>query len=667
MGFLDLFKSRSQAQIVAPASKKSFFASVANQLYSLTDNYQGLAQEGYAKNPYMFACVDQRASNLASLPIQVREGERIIENADILALFTNAIYNNENISLYDFFYFTSCFLDLAGEVYFYGADKENPAEIVLLNPSDVEVRTFGGSVDYYIGKKKIDKENEFFLCIKSFNPIDRYEGLAPASAAALSLDTNNAGRKYNSSLLQKHTKVSAILKGNAGEIPAEMREQFRNDFKAKVGGPTNAGDVLFMSGDIDYVEGQMRPVDMDWSNAMDLSGKEIAMAFKVPLELLGIGKATYENVKEAKLGFMQQTVLPQMQRILTAFQKALLPENQVLEVDLDNVEVIQKFRQDAKRQEYSAKADFSTKLYGAGIITQNEAREALGLEGISGGDIVKPSMPMIMSGDMKSLKAIQTFESVLSRTERLREKESLKLSRKLAKEFRKQEKAVMEAYEKAGGDLGVFRTLIERGAIDRIDSLSELLTDSRIEIISSVGSDLLSDLRKSFDLPVYTKETEGAGFNVYATAINDWVSNQTAKDVTDIDETTEKQIGEAVKAGIENGEGAAEIADRISGAFKDNILPVRSMLIARTEVTPAMNFAHVEVGKQIGIPLKKVWLAYGDTRVRDTHLAVSGTAVDMDSTFNVGFSRMGFAGDRTYNPDPAEVVNCRCTVGYKEI
>lgn len=667
MGFLDLFKSRSQAQIVAPASKKSFFASVANQLYSLTDNYQGLAQEGYAKNPYMFACVDQRASNLASLPIQVREGERIIENADILALFTNAIYNNENISLYDFFYFTSCFLDLAGEVYFYGADKENPAEIVLLNPSDVEVRTFGGSVDYYIGKKKIDKENEFFLCIKSFNPIDRYEGLAPASAAALSLDTNNAGRKYNSSLLQKHTKVSAILKGNAGEIPAEMREQFRNDFKAKVGGPTNAGDVLFMSGDIDYVEGQMRPVDMDWSNAMDLSGKEIAMAFKVPLELLGIGKATYENVKEAKLGFMQQTVLPQMQRILTAFQKALLPENQVLEVDLDNVEVIQKFRQDAKRQEYSAKADFSTKLYGAGIITQNEAREALGLEGISGGDIVKPSMPMIMSGDMKSLKALQTFESMLSRTERLREKESLKLSRKLAKEFRKQEKAVMEAYEKAGGDLGVFRTLIERGAIDRIDSLSELLTDSRIEIISSVGSDLLSDLRKSFDLPVYTKETEGAGFNVYATAINDWVSNQTAKDVTDIDETTEKQIGEAVKAGIENGEGAAEIADRISGAFKDNILPVRSMLIARTEVTPAMNFAHVEVGKQIGIPLKKVWLAYGDTRVRDTHLAVSGTAVDMDSTFNVGFSRMGFAGDRTYNPDPAEVVNCRCTVGYKEI
>ena len=666
MGFMDLFKAKNQTQIAAPApmSKKSFFASIANQLYGGTDNYIGLAQEGYAKNPYIFSCVDQRAANLAALPIQVREGDRVIENADILALFTNAIYNNENISIYDFFYFISCFLDLAGEAYFYGADKENPAEIVLLNPSDVEVRTFGGSVDYYIGKKKVDKEKEFFLCIKSFNPTDRYQGLAPASAAALSLDTNNAGRKYNASLLQKHTKVSAILKGNAGEIPAEMREQFRNDFKAKVGGPTNAGDVLFMSGDIDYVEGQMKPVDMDWSNAMDLSGKEIAMAFKVPLELLGIGKATYENVKEAKLGFMQQTVLPQMHRILVAFQKALLPEGQVLEVDLDNVEVIQKFRQDAKRQEYTAKADFSTKLYGAGIITQNEAREALGLEGISGGDIVKPTMPMIMSSDMRSLKALGSLQEMRKRVFKLREQESMRMFNKISKQFRKEKRSTLNFLEESRGDLNLFRTLILKDSLNRVEALQEVLDDSKIKIVERVGYSQLRDLQKAFDI---RQEKQAEEFDVFKDAVTNWVTNDTAKKVVGINKTTEKQIAKVVEDGINEGASITDIADGIDDLYLEQIIPNRSMVIARTETIPALNFGVVEAGKQSGIPLGKVWLSTPDERTRISHSEMEGVTVGMDEPFTIDADALNFPADSSLGASAENVIQCRCTIGYKEI
>ena len=664
MGFMDLFKGKSQTQIAAPVSKKSFFASIANQFYGSTDNYQGLAQEGYAKNPYMYACVDQRASNLAALPLQVISGERVIETAPVLDLFKNAIYNNENISLYDFFYFTSAFLDLAGEVFFWGDNKESPAEIILLNPSDVEIRTIGGTVEYYIGKKQVDKENEFFLCIKSFNPIERYQGLAPASAAALSLDTNNAGRKYNASLLQKHTKVSAILKGNAGEIPAEMREQFRNDFKAKVGGPTNAGDVLFMSGDIDYVEGQMKPVDMDWTNAMDLSGREIAMAFKVPLELLGVGKATYENVKEAKLGFMQQTVIPQMQRILIAFEKALLPENEHLEIDLNQVEVIQKFRQEAKHQELTAKSDFSTKLYGAGIITQNEAREALGLEGISGGDIVKPSMPMIMSSDMRSLKALDALGDMRKRTFRLREQESMRMFNKLTRQFRVEKKNTLALLEDSRGDLGLFKSLVLRSAADRVEALQEVLDNSKIKIVERVGLSQLRDLQKAFDI---RKEKQMDEFDVFKDAVTDWVTNDTAKKVVGINKTTEKQISKVVQNGIDDGLSITDIADGIDDLYLEQIIPNRSMVIARTETIPAINFGVVEAGKQSGIPLAKVWLSTPDERTRISHSEMEGVSVGMDEPFTIDADALNFPADSSLGASAENVIQCRCTIGYKEI
>ena len=663
MGFTDLFKRRTpQAEMLKPVPKKSFFATIANQLYGSTDNYQGVAQEGYAKNPYIFSCVDQRAANLAALPVEVVSGERVIENAPIISLFKNAIYNNENISLYDFFYFTSCFLDLAGEVYFWGDSKDNPTEIILLNPADVEIKNINNKVQYMIGKKTVNQESEFFLCIKSFNPNDRYRGLAPSSAAALSLDTNNAGRKYNASLMQKHTKVSAILKGNAGEIPAEMRDQFRNEFKARVGGPTNAGDVLFMSGDIDYIEGQMKPVDMDWLNAMDLSGKEIAMAFKVPLELLGIGKATYENVKEAKLGFMQQVVVPQMQRILIAFEKALLNENEKLVINLDEVEVIQKFRQEAKRQEYTAKAEFSTSLYQSGIITQNEAREALGLDSLAGGDIVLPSLPIV--SDVKSMKTITSFAEMRRITERARERESLKLSKKLATEFRKQEKEVLKALDDSRGDLGLFKTLIANSALDRIERLTDLLIDGKLGIIQRVGLEQLKELKKAFP-SMNTKQLDE--FDIYTEAVSNWVYTQTAKDVTGIDQTTENQIANAVQEGIDLGQGVDEIADSIQQAFKQNITSVRAMVIARTETAPAMNFGIVEAGKQAGVPLQKVWLAYGDSRTRESHRLMNGKAIDMDDVFKIGVNKLAFPADRSFNAAPSETIQCRCTIGYKEI
>lgn len=673
MGFLDLFKKQKPVKALPSASKKSFFATIASQLsIGGRSGFESAAEQGFNRNPYIFACVDQRASNFASLPISIEDNDRQIDNHDILMLLKNAVYNNERISQHDFLYMISAFLDLAGSVYIWGDDIKRPSELVLLSPSDVEVRDFNGSVIYRIGQKVINQEQEFFLHLKGFNPLSKVLGLSPANSCSLSIDTNNAGRTYNASLMEKHTKISAWIKGNAGEIPAEMREQFRQEFKQKAGGATNAGDVVFISGDIDVVEGQMKPVDMDWLNAMELSGKEIAMAYKVPLELLGVGRATYENVKEAKLGFMIQTVLPQMQKLLTALEMKLLPDGKLkLLVDLDDVELIQKARQEAKHKELTAKAAHATQLYQAGIITQNEAREVLGLDRLGGGDIIKPSFMLTADPQQAKIKLPNVTET-RANIERFRNSESRSLSGKISSEFKTQYKNIQTALQNANGDLDLFKTLMTDYLQSRQESFSAILDQGKMQAIKNIGGFQVRELEKQLASRNVKVDFE---FDSFTEAVSDWVFAQTADKVVGVNRHTKNLIADIVQKQINLGGSIVDTASDIDELFLKQIIPNRSMVIARTEVIPALNFGVLEASKQVadraGITLRKRWIASFDERTRDSHKKLhKATAANpilhsenfMLETDDGQFQKLRIPGDSTLGASAEETIQCRCAV-----
>ena len=70
--------------------------------------------------------------------------------------------------------------------------------------------------------------------------------------------------------------------------------------------------------------------------------------------------------------------------------------------------------------------------------------------------------------------------------------------------------------------------------------------------------------------------------------------------------------------------------DRITGAYKDRLLGYRGEVIARTETLAALQAGKMEAarqlvdsGKVLPSQVKKVWRATGDSRTRDTHLALN--------------------------------------------
>ncbi len=95
---------------------------------------------------------------------------------------------------------------------------------------------------------------------------------------------------------------------------------------------------------------------------------------------------------------------------------------------------------------------------------------------------------------------------------------------------------------------------------------------------------------------------------------------------------------------------------------------VRARRISRTETVTAANRGALANAKTSGIEMNKEWIAITDNRTRHSHLTADGKTVGIDESFVVDGQTMEYPGDRVQDngldTSAANVINCRCTLGY---
>lgn len=146
----------------------------------------------------------------------------------------------------------------------------------------------------------------------------------------------------------------------------------------------------------------------------------------------------------------------------------------------------------------------------------------------------------------------------------------------------------------------------------------------------------------------------GLSFDVLQPGLSKYVAEHAAELVQGIADTTRSALRDALKAGLEAGEGIPDLRKRIeeSGAFA----PSRAELIARTETTTVTNAAGRESlsnwAAENDAKVFKQWLATQDDRTREEHAAMDGEEVEIDRLFSNGLLAPG---------EP----NCRCSLIYR--
>ena len=153
--------------------------------------------------------------------------------------------------------------------------------------------------------------------------------------------------------------------------------------------------------------------------------------------------------------------------------------------------------------------------------------------------------------------------------------------------------------------------------------------------------------------------------------VQTYIATVTASKVTQVSETTKKQIRQAIKKGIAEGLAINEIRKIIRQ--NKSFSPYRSTMIARTETHSAMNYGNFEISKTLGLnnPVKQ-WNAAQDDRTREWHRNMDGKVVARDDVFKVMTpikgggaveKRMMYTGDYQ-NGGGSNVINCRCFTLY---
>ncbi|MGM0423177.1 MAG: phage portal protein [Pseudomonadota bacterium] len=394
MGFIRGFKRRRTAdpEVAQKASAAGHLTVQLgqNQPQFTPRRYDRLADEGYLKNVIVYRCIRLIAQNVAAVPWQVKQGrgphKTVLEDHPLAALLKRP---NPTQSYAEFVESVCGFMLIAGNSYIEAVAPEDaaPRELWVLRPDRMQVipgkqgipKAYRYSVDGQYLDYPVDAVTGKtpLLHLKAFHPLNDWYGMSPLEAAAYSIDQHNEAAKWNTGLLQSSGRPSGALiykPGGEGQdsLTDEHRQTLKAELEAYYQGGNNAGRPMVLEGGLDWREMALSPKDMDWTAGKDLAAREIALAFNVPPQLVGIeGSLTYANFEQARLAFYDDAVLPLMDHIRDELNNWLAP---VFGPDISL---------DYNRNAIEALAPRREKIWNrvkdADFMTLNEKRASLGL------------------------------------------------------------------------------------------------------------------------------------------------------------------------------------------------------------------------------------------------------------------------------------------------
>jgi HK97 family phage portal protein len=357
--------------------------------------YDRLAEEGFRRNVVVYRAVTLVANAAANIPwlLYDENNEELIDHP-LLSLLRHPNPSQDGAAFLENLYVQ---YQLAGNVFIEAVSPNGIEvdELYILRSDRMKVIPGPGGLpmgyEYHVGGKAMRWPVDALtgespvLHIKTHHPLDDWYGMAPLEAAILSVDQHNAAGSWNQALLNQGARPSGALiyapKDGPQALSDEQMIRLREELEHQYQGARNAARPMILEGGLEWREMSLSPKDMDWLSGRNAAARDIALAFGVPAQLIGLPDSqTYANMQEARLALYEETVLPLVGRLVAAFNHWLAPqfgEGLRLDVDRDEISALTQRRN-----------NLWDKVQNADFLTQNEKREALGYAPLPDGDVV---------------------------------------------------------------------------------------------------------------------------------------------------------------------------------------------------------------------------------------------------------------------------------------
>lgn len=523
--------------------------------------------------------------------------------------------------------------------------------------------------------------------IKFPNPFSPYYGLSPIIAAHMSILTLFHDRRY-----LKNFYKNAGIPGGVGESDAQMPSpddlnRMRKEWRRKFTGP-NQHDIAFLFEGLKYKPITPPLKDLVVDIVRRMSREEIAACLGVPPVVLGIVEdANRSNSDDQWRGYYEGNIIPRQKLMARGITIHLVQpkfgENYRVRFDNSNRDFLQ--------EDQNVKSERTVRLYRGGIVTRNEAREAMGYEATPDGDeffqiqsgfgfdyqdddeknyggnsrdvVTAPSASrLIVKTDDTRLKLWKQHDANLNKYEKrvegvIRKYWDSQIDRLVAKINGKTLNGILPSqlswmlYKDDNpvnpGDAGGFFDLAGENL-----ELRRVLDPVITEIVNVSGQEALTHFLIDFQFNLKDPKVQ--------TLIGQFLNRSER-----INDTTYEKVREILQQAYDEGVGIPEVERRLRDLFESyyRVEPgdpdkiTRGRRFARTEMNGAVNGASQASWEQAGVE-KKQWLSTRDSRTRTAHANADGEVVGINEPFIMTGEPLMYPGDSSGSAH--NVINCRC-------
>lgn len=235
---------------------------------------------------------------------------------------------------------------------------------------------------------------------------------------------------------------------------------------------------------------------------------------------------------------------------------------------------------------------------------------------------------------------------------------------KAYKEIRKEMADIMQKIS-TSPDMSLQQKMAAMNKYNRLENLSKQMAEV-LQNTNATATNFITSSMNNVYKANYNFFAENLGFSVLDnTAVRNIMTNNVSP-FTKLSIAGEKdkraimrRLQSELTTGILKGESIPKIAKRLKAVAERYLGD--TIRIARTETTRVENSARQAVGdegKKRGFNMWKRWIATGDDRTRDEHLAADGQEVPNDEPFEVGGELMMYPGDESYGASGWNTINC---------
>ncbi len=297
----------------------------------------GASASGIVVNPQtamqsaaVFSCVQVLAQSIGMLPLNVysnKDGSRTTNKEHPLWAILHDQPNEYQTSV-EFFEMMVLALCLRGNAYAYinRTRSGRVVELLPLHPDMVRVEMgVNFSLQYHVtmpdGSFKTFAVGEIFH-VRGLT-LNGWLGISPIAYARESIGLALATEKFGSQLFRNGAKMGGVLE-HPGKIGDEAYKRIKESFDAATSGE-NAHKTALLEEGMKWSKVSMTADDSQFLETRKYQRSEIASIFRVPPHMIGdLEKATFSNIEQQSLEFVNYTLVPWLNRIEKAIKRDLL-------------------------------------------------------------------------------------------------------------------------------------------------------------------------------------------------------------------------------------------------------------------------------------------------------------------------------------------------------